>query len=164
MTDRLWAPWRNAYVAAPKQVTAGCLFCEKLLEGDDATNFIVLRGERVFVMLNAFPYTNGHLMIVPYEHQGDLAAVPLPTLDEMMAVVQRSMRVLRLTMRPSGFNVGMNLGAPAGAGIVDHLHLHVVPRWVGDTNFMPVVADAHVLSQSLAASYDLLSAAFRDVE
>ena len=162
--ERLWAPWREAYVAAPQQETEGCIFCDKPREDRDAENYILLRAERVFVILNAFPYNNGHLMVVPYEHVGDLDAVAPASLAEMMTVAQRCIRVLRATLRPAGFNLGMNLGRPAGAGVADHLHLHVVPRWAGDTNYMSVVADTRVLSQSLRSSYEALHKGFAEIE
>ncbi len=160
--ERLWAPWRDAYVSAPSKMSGGCIFCDKPREDRDAENYIVYRAELVFVILNAYPYNNGHLMVVPYAHSGDLEGVDPATLAEMMRVVQRGVRVLRATMRPDAFNVGMNIGRPAGAGIADHIHMHVVPRWAGDTNFMPVLADTHVLSQSLQSSYALLRRGFEN--
>jgi len=163
--ERLWAPWRDAYVSAPdgEKDKDGCIFCDKPREGRDRENLIVLRAERVFVILNAYPYNNGHLMIVPYAHVGDLTQADPATLAKMMTVAQRCVRALRLGMRPDGFNTGMNLGRPAGAGVADHIHLHIVPRWTGDTNFMPVLADTRVLSQALESSYDLLSESFARV-
>lgn len=158
--ERLWAPWRDAYIAAPHDADEGCIFCDKPREERDAENYILLRAERVFVILNAYPYNNGHLMVVPYEHVGDLEAAAPATLAEMMTVAQRCVRVLRATMRPAAFNLGMNLGRPAGAGVADHMHLHVVPRWNGDTNFMPVLAGVRVLSQALASSYEVLRRGF----
>ncbi len=158
--ERLWAPWRDAYVSTTSEKSGGCIFCDKPREDRDAENYIVYRAERVFVILNAYPYNNGHLMVVPYAHIGDLEQVAPATLAEMMRVAQRCVHVLRATMRPDAFNVGMNIGRPAGAGIADHIHMHVVPRWTGDTNFMPVVADTRVLSQSLQSSYALLRQGF----
>lgn len=164
VSERLWAPWRDAYVSAPKSEPGGCIFCEKLREHRDVENYILLRAERNFVILNAFPYNNGHLMVVPYEHVGDLERVPPATLAEMMSIAQRCVAVLRSSLKPAGYNMGMNLGTPAGAGVADHLHLHVVPRWVGDTNFMPVLADVRVLSQALSSTYDLLRGGFEEME
>lgn len=161
--ERLWAPWRDEYVSAPQQETEGCIFCDKPRENRDVENYILLRAASVFVILNAFPYNNGHLMIVPYAHVGDLDAVPPETLAEMMTVAQRCIRVLRATLRPAGFNLGMNLGRAAGAGVADHLHLHAVPRWNGDTNYMSVVADTRVLSQSLQRSYEVLGRGFAEI-
>lgn len=160
MSERLWAPWRDAYVSAPKASTPGCIFCDMPRQDRDAENYILLRAERVFVILNAFPYNNGHLMVVPYEHIGQLEEVPVATLAELMTVTQRAIGVLKARLNPDGFNLGMNLGVPAGAGVADHVHLHVVPRWNGDTNFMPVVADVRVLPQALSSSYETLRAGF----
>lgn len=160
MSERLWAPWRDAYVSAPKESTPGCIFCDKPREDRDAANYILLRAERVFVILNAFPYNNGHLMVVPYAHLGQLEEVPAATLAEMMTVTQRAIGVLKARLNPAGFNLGMNLGVSAGAGVADHIHLHVVPRWNGDTNFMPVVADVRVLPQALSSSYETLRGGF----
>jgi ATP adenylyltransferase len=166
MSERLWAPWRDAYVSAPpetsQEASQGCIFCAKPREDSDADNYIVYRAERVFVILNAYPYNNGHLMVVPYTHVGDLERAEAATLAEMMSVAQRCVHALRATMRPEAFNMGINLGRPAGAGIADHIHLHIVPRWTGDTNFMPVLGDTRVLSQSLESSYALLRDAFED--
>ncbi len=164
MSERLWAPWRDAYVSTPSRASDECIFCAKPRQGPehDRENYIVLRAERVFVILNAFPYNPGHLMVVPYMHIGDLTQAEPTTLAEMMAVAQWGVRALRAAMRPNGFNLGMNLGQPAGAGIVDHIHLHVVPRWTGDTNFMPIVGDARVLPQALDSTYDVLHQAFAE--
>lgn len=161
MSERLWAPWRDAYVSAPT-APSGCIFCEKPREERDTENYILHRSELAFVVLNAFPYNNGHLMVVPYAHEGDLEKLPPGVAAEIMALACRSVGVLRSCLRPTGFNVGMNLGASAGAGFTDHLHLHVVPRWTGDTNFMAALADVRVLSQSLAASYAILKKGFEE--
>jgi len=164
VSERLWAPWRDAYVSTPARASDECIFCAKPRQGPehDRENYIVRRAERVFVILNAFPYNPGHLMVVPYTHIGDLTQAEPLTLAEMMAVAQWSVRAVRAAMRPDGFNLGMNLGRPAGAGIADHIHLHVVPRWTGDTNFMPVVGDARVLPQALDSAYDVLRKAFAE--
>lgn len=152
--NRLWAPWRIGYITGEK--VGGCIFCEKPAEHDDRANYILARGRRCFVILNLYPYNNGHLMVVPYVHVASIEELPADTLAEMMALSQRALSVLRATMRPTGFNIGINQGTPAGAGVADHVHLHVVPRWVGDTNFMSVLADTHVMPQSLESCYDLL--------
>jgi ATP adenylyltransferase len=138
----------------------GCIFCEKPAAEDDAANHIVWRGESAFVMLNAYPYNNGHLLVSPYEHIADLEAVPHDTLSEIMELCQDSIRVLKKDFNPEGVNLGANLGAAAGAGVKDHLHFHVVPRWLGDTNFMPVVADVRVIPQSLDHAYTILREGF----
>jgi ATP adenylyltransferase len=158
---RIWAPWRLAYVKdASKDIEEGCIFCAKPAQDDDAANLIVHRGERAFVILNLFPYTNGHLMIAPYEHVGRLQDVPAETLDEVMSLAQSAMSRLEQVYEPHGFNVGFNQGRVAGAGVEHHIHMHVVPRWAGDNNFMPVLADTKVMPQTLEQSYEALRKAF----
>ncbi len=145
---RIWAPWRLAYVKdASKDNEEECIFCAKPAADDDEANLIVHRGESCFVILNLFPYTNGHLMIAPYEHIGDLQEIPAETLAEMMALAQRAMGRLEEIYSPHGYNVGFNQGRVAGAGVEHHIHMHVVPRWAGDNNFMPVIADTKVMPQ-----------------
>ena len=159
--QRIWAPWRLPYVKdASKDSEAGCIFCIKPAEGDDEKNLIVHRGERCFVILNLFPYTNGHLMVATYEHTGKLQDLDPETVAEMMALAQRSMRRLEQVYEPHGYNVGVNQGRIAGAGFEGHIHLHVVPRWGGDTNFMPVIGDTRVMPQSLEDSFKALKEAF----
>jgi ATP adenylyltransferase len=158
---RIWAPWRLAYVKdASKDDDAGCIFCTKPAEDDDRANLIVHRGERCFVILNKFPYTNGHLMIAPYEHLPKLPELDADTTAEMMALAQRAMVVLDEAYGPQGYNAGLNQGRVAGAGFEGHIHLHVVPRWGGDTNYMPVLADTRVMPQSLEESWDGLKGRF----
>ena len=137
-----------------------CIFCTKPHEANDEENLILVRGKHCFVMLNRYPYTNGHLMVVPYEHVSMPTELAPGALLEMMQLVNISLAVLQETMHPDGFNVGMNLGASAGAGIRDHIHMHVVPRWVGDTNFMPVIGDTRVIVESLQACYENLKPCF----
>ena len=134
----------------------GCIFCVKPAEQKDAENLILLRGEYAFVMLNAFPYSNGHLMISPYSHTADLDELSDPDLLDLMHLTRRGVNLLKEAFRPDGFNIGVNMGRVAGAGIADHIHIHVVPRWSGDTNFMPVLAETKVVSESLFATYDKL--------
>jgi len=161
--EKLWAPCRIDYIEKIDSIDSGeCIFCEKPREDDDAGNYIIHRGNRCFVILNIFPYNNGHLMIVPYRHEADLEALDNETLMEMMNMAQLVVRAMKKTMRPDGFNIGMNLGRSAGAGIAGHLHLHVVPRWNGDTNFMPVVSGTKVISESLRRTYSKISQAFRE--
>jgi ATP adenylyltransferase len=150
--QRLWAPWRMQYIEGPKP--DDCIFCAR-------SSYVVAEGERCFVMLNAYPYTNGHVMVSPYDHVDSLEALDAEVLLELMTLTQRAMAAIRDAYGPEGFNLGVNQGKVAGAGIEDHIHLHVVPRWGGDTNFMPVVGDVRVLPQSLDDSYRSLSAAFR---
>jgi ATP adenylyltransferase len=158
--ELLWAPWRHAYVSEPKGPGEDCIFCDKPSQIDDESNLIVYRSSRVFVMLNAFPYNPGHLLIAPYAHVADLEAAAGDDLTELILVARRAEMVLRSAMRPDGFNLGMNLGIVAGAGVAGHVHLHVVPRWAGDTNFMPVISDTHVISQSLQSAFEVLHAEF----
>jgi ATP adenylyltransferase len=160
-TERIWAPWRLAYVKdASKSSEQECIFCSKPEAGDDREALIVHRGERCFVILNLYPYTNGHLMIAPFEHVGTIQSLPAETTAEMMALAQRSIAILEDRYEPHGFNVGFNQGRVAGAGVEHHIHMHVVPRWGGDTNFMPVIADTRVMPQTLEQSYDALHGAF----
>ncbi len=159
--ERIWAPWRLEYVKdAAKDDEAECIFCAKPREDDDAASLIVHRGERCFVILNLFPYTNGHLMIAPYEHVGYLPEVEPESIAELMALAQRAMLVLDERYGPHGYNLGFNQGRVAGAGVEHHIHLHVVPRWGGDTNFMPVLADTRVMPHSLEQSYETLKGSF----
>jgi ATP adenylyltransferase len=149
-----FTPWRMAYIAGPKP--AGCVFCAAAVGKDDAATFVVARGEYCFVILNAYPYNNGHLMVVPYAHVADLTVLALEVAQELFELTRTAVAALAKTMHPTGFNVGMNLGEAAGAGIADHLHMHVVPRWVGDTNFMSVVGDTRLIPQSLDETWRVL--------
>jgi ATP adenylyltransferase len=149
--ERLWAPWRLDYVKSDKG--DGCIFCER---GD----YVVADGERCFVMLNAYPYTNGHVMVSPYEHIATLEELEADTLLELMTMTQRSIAAIRDAYSPEGFNIGVNQGKVAGGSVEDHFHLHVVPRWGGDTNFMPAVGGVRVLPQSLEDSYKALTASW----
>ena len=160
--DRLWSPWRAGYVASGVDSKAGtCIFCEiGRRSEDDEKNFVVHRGQQCFVVLNLYPYTSGHLMVIPYEHVGDLAGALKEVTDEMMDLVKRAQRTLRTVYNPAGFNLGMNLGAAAGAGIVDHIHMHVMPRWGGDTNFMTTIAETRVISETLEVSYEKVRSNF----
>lgn len=158
---RIWAPWRLAYVKdASKDIEEECVFCAKPRAGDDVASLIVHRAERCFVILNLFPYTNGHLMVAPFEHTGRIQDLAPEVVAEMMGLAQRAMSRLEDVYEPHGFNVGFNQGRVAGAGVEHHIHLHVVPRWGGDTNFMPVIADTRVMPQTLEQSYEALSGGF----
>ena len=153
--ERLWAPWRMAYVSGASR-SSGCLFCIALAADNDRESLILCRRPRAFLTLNAFPYTPGHFMAVVNRHVGPLEEATAEELAEIMTLVQSAIRALRAVYRPDGFNVGVNQGRVAGAGVEDHLHIHVVPRWNGDTNFMPVLGDVRVLPESLAETYDRL--------
>ncbi len=152
--EHLWAPWRIRYVSAEQP--EGCIFCTKPAAGDDEANQILHRGDFVCIMLNAYPYNTGHLMIAPYRHVGEPLDLTPQESSELMYCVRIAMEILRASFAPEGFNIGMNVGQVAGAGYADHLHVHVVPRWTGDTNFMAVVADTRVVPEALADSYGKL--------
>lgn len=156
--DQLWAPWRLSYVTQPAKPGAGddCFICRGLADTNDRENLIALRSPRTCVVLNRFPYNNGHLLIAPLAHKGALEALAADEALELHDVMTRMVGVLTKRMSPDGFNVGLNLGKAAGVGLPGHLHWHVVPRWFGDTNFMPVVGDARVIVQSLDALWELL--------
>jgi len=161
--ERLHAPWRMEYIERAGKPACACIFCEKPQQDSDGANLIVHRGAHCFVILNAFPYNNGHVMVIPYQHTADFTCLPPETLQELMRLTQLTILALRSAMRPDGFNVGMNIGSAAGAGIAEHLHLHIVPRWSGDTNFMPVVGHTRVLPESLARTWEKVRAAFNTV-
>jgi ATP adenylyltransferase len=156
--DQLWAPWRLSYVATPKPPTAAddCFICGGLSREDDRKNLIARRTTLSVVLLNLYPYNNGHLLIAPQAHKASLDELTADELADTMEAVRLCVRTLTELMRPDGFNVGLNLGKAAGAGLPGHLHWHVVPRWNGDTNFMPVVGDTRVIVQSLEALYEML--------
>ena len=157
-TDRIWAPWRLAYVKdASKDGEQECIFCAESDAADDRDRLIVHRGDRCFVILNLYPYTNGHLMIAPFEHVAAIQDLEPETTAEMMALAQRAIEILEEQYEPHGFNVGFNQGRVAGAGVEHHIHMHVVPRWGGDTNFMPVLADTRVMPQTLEQTYEALA-------
>ena len=156
--ERLWAPWRLEYIRSPSPDE--CIFCRAVSAEDDERQLVVERGERCFVMLNAFPYTSGHLMVAPYAHLPSIEDLDPAALTELMTLSQRSLAALRRNYGPDGFNLGINEGSVAGAGIEDHVHLHVVPRWGGDTNFMPVIGGTRVLPQSLGESWQELRRRF----
>ena len=156
----LWSPWRLEYLTAPEM--EGCIFCHAAESKVDRENLVLFRGERAFLILNRYPYNNGHFMSVPYNHVPGLEDLDPSTLTEMMLLVNRGLAALRACMRPDGFNVGVNLGRIAGAGVADHVHVHAVPRWAGDTNFMPVVGDMRVVPQTWLQTYDDLKSALED--
>jgi ATP adenylyltransferase len=160
MSERLWAPWRLTYIekaSADKGKTGGCIFVDLPAESDDRRNLILYRGKTAFVMLNAFPYTNGHLMVAPYRHTAELSELGDDELLEINQLVARCVEWVTAAYKPDGFNIGVNLGEAAGAGIPDHIHWHIVPRWNGDTNFMTTVGEVRVLPQSLEESWERLS-------
>ncbi len=157
----LWAPWRMQYILNDIDKTDGCIFCDFPRANDDEKYLIPFRSERCFVILNKFPYNNGHVMVVPYLHTGDLLEVPDETLMDMQKTIQKTITVLKNIMNPHALNIGMNIGRTAGAGIDDHLHYHIVPRWDGDTNFMPIIAETKVISESLEATFKKMKQEFQ---
>ncbi len=149
--DIIWAPWRMKYIVGEKE--KNCLFCQVAKEKKDRKNCLLFRGQKCFVLLNTFPYNNGHLMITPYRHLANLEDLNRKELNELMELVSKSVGWLKKALAPEGFNIGMNLGKIAGAGIEDHLHIHVVPRWSGDSNFMPTIAQVKVIPELLKVTY-----------
>lgn len=157
--DYLWTPWRYAFVTTAHQ-KHGCVFCEKLQEKEDERAGIVYRGEHNFIILNAFPYTSGHVMVVPYEHTDELRKLSAPAAQEMMALSQKTEGILRDVYHPDGVNLGMNIGKAAGAGIAGHIHMHVLPRWMADANFLSVVGETRILPETLDITYKRLKEKF----
>jgi ATP adenylyltransferase len=155
--DYLWTPWRYAYVTAKK--TTGCIFCELPKLGDDAKARIVYRGRHCFIVLNTYPYTPGHVMIVPFAHLDELQKLPVEAAQEMMELSQRMEGVLRQLYQPEGINLGMNIGKAAGAGVEGHIHMHALPRWVADANFVSVVGETRILPESLDITYERIKGA-----
>jgi ATP adenylyltransferase len=154
----IWAPWRIEYIRAEKP--AGCILCDLPGEKKDVKNYILYRGKLNFIMLNSYPYNPGHLLIAPYRHAGSLEELTESERNEHYTLVSRSIVVLKEALKPAGFNIGANLGKVAGAGIDDHFHSHIVPRWQGDTNYIPVLADIRVVPQALADTYQILAGKF----
>jgi ATP adenylyltransferase len=150
--DYLWTPWRYKYIATAKD--EGCIFCDAVAANDDARTHIVFRGKKCFIILNRFPYTSGHVMVVPYAHLADLAAADAETLGEMMQLAKKAQIALEGAYHPQGYNLGMNLGRAAGAGVAGHMHLHVLPRWSGDANFMTTVGETRVEPEDLETTYE----------
>ena len=160
MVERLWSPWRHEYIAkagSEKSEAGACIFCAaQQNSADDEKNLVLYRGTHTFVILNRYPYISGHLMIAPYAHLGELDAAPKEVTDEVMDLTKRCQTALREAYHPEGFNVGMNLGRVAGAGVAGHIHLHILPRWGGDTNFMTAIGETRVLPEDLATTYQKL--------
>ena len=152
--EQIWAPWRIEYIRGEKP--DGCILCDKPQEKNDVANYILYRGNKNFIMLNAYPYNPGHLMVAPYRHVASLDGLTDEERHEHVDIVSRSVEVLRRVFSPAGFNLGTNVGRIAGAGIEDHVHTHVVPRWQGDTNFMPVISNTRVIPEALAETYQKL--------
>lgn len=161
--DYMWAPWRLKYIQGLDNKDNGCIFCNKPKEDDDRKNLILYRGQFNFIIMNLFPYNNGHLMIVPYQHTSDILCLEKEHSKELWSLVCLCKKVLTIVLKPEGFNMGMNMGRCSGAGIDQHIHMHLVPRWNGDTNFMPVVGETKVISQDLGDSYNALLPHFKSM-
>lgn len=157
--EHIWSPWRMKYISRQK-TPRGCIFCNALRKGDGVDNLIVIRGKLAFVILNRYPYTSGHLMVVPNAHASTMDGLDSDSLSEVMALIRQSITAINAVYKPEGYNIGANLGAVAGAGIANHIHFHVVPRWGGDTNFMTSVSATRVLPDDLCNTYQRLKEAW----
>lgn len=156
--DKIWSPWRSKYVKLTK--IKGCIFCQAYKCSQDKKNYVIYKNKSAFVIMNIFPYNNGHLMVAPKNHTGNLMKLKDDEMLEIIRLIKESCRTLKKVLKPRAFNIGLNFGREAGAGIEDHLHFHIVPRWRGDTNFMPVIADTKVIPQSLNELYQILKKEF----
>jgi ATP adenylyltransferase len=153
---RIWAPWRMKYILKARDEKGGCIFCEIPKENKDEENYLIKRGKLAFVLMNIFPYNNGHLMVAPYKHTPNLQNLSDDELLEMIKLLVESEKALKILLSPDGFNIGLNIGRIAGAGFEEHVHIHIVPRFNGDTNFMPIVSNTKVISESLMETYKKL--------
>jgi ATP adenylyltransferase len=160
---RLWAPWRSKYIHAPRD-RGRCVFCDAAASSDDRASLVLHRGRFAFVLLNAYPYTSGHLMVAPYEHVSRLSHASQEASQEMMTLTRQAEAIIQAEYCPDGLNVGMNLGQAAGAGIEEHIHMHVLPRWLGDANFITTVGEVRVLPEALEKSYSRLFGKFQSPE
>jgi len=158
--DHLWSPWRMEYIESNNNKEAGCVFCNAQARTDSAENLIAHRGERAYVILNRFPYTSGHLMVNPFEHKPNLEELDSATRAEMIELTSRSTTVLKNIYKSQGFNIGVNIGEAGGAGVLGHVHIHIVPRWKGDTNFISTIGGTRVLPEALDVTYMRVKAAF----
>lgn len=158
----LWAPWRMSYFQTPQKNS--CIFCDKPKESADKENYILYRGKSSFVIMNIYPYNNAHLMVSPYKHIPSLSKLQREDLIDLTLLTQTSLQILENAFRAEGFNVGINIGKAAGAGFADHVHIHIVPRWNGDTNFMPVLSETKVMPEHLNSTYEKLIPYFKDVQ
>lgn len=158
--ERLWAPWRMEYILGPHRNE--CIFCEALKKGEEG--YTLVREEFAFVIMNTFPYNNGHIMVAPTRHTGDIGNLSDEEMLSISRLVKKSLQILQDKLKPDAFNIGMNLGRVAGAGVEDHIHIHIVPRWNGDTNFMPVISDTKIVSQALEETYRILKEGFSKIK
>jgi len=162
--ENLWAPWRMAFIEPKTPPKPGCIFCTQPADFCDEEHHLLYRGKSCFMMLNLYPYNNGHLMIAPFEHVSSIELLDSATLTELMEQAKLALHALRITMHPDGFNMGINQGKVAGAGFAEHVHYHIVPRWNGDTNFMPVLADTKVMPEHLDVVYHKLLSAINTIQ
>ncbi len=166
--DRLWAPWRSKYIESFSEENSnkerGCLFCEKANSNDDEKNFVLFRGRNCYIIMNLYPYNSGHIMVVPYKHTPNFSDLNDEEMLEIMQVIKKGISALEFALKPHGFNVGANLGRVSGAGIADHIHFHIVPRWNGDTNFMPVISETKVISELISDTYNKLKKAIESIQ
>ena len=158
--EQIWAPWRMVYIGGDRD--DGCVFCDKAASAEDEQNLVLLRGEKTFVIMNLYPYNNGHLLVMPKRHVGEMEDLDEEEMMELFQMTRKMVKVLGY-FKPQGFNVGINIGRAAGAGIPGHFHIHIVPRWIGDTNFMPVFGDVRVISESLEGTYKKLKQSLADL-
>lgn len=161
--NNLWAPWRMEFIEDLKLQKGGCIFCELTLKGDDRERLVLHRGKTAFVVMNRFPYNNGHLLISPYRHVATIKELKKEEHQEMLELAGESVEIMTRAIEAEGFNCGINLGRAGGAGILDHVHLHVVPRWVGDTNFLPVMSETRSMPEYLKNTYDRLIGGFKSI-
>lgn len=164
MTKRLWAPWRMAFLEKVTTKNKECIFCSLPRRGANAKNLILYQGKQCFVIMNRYPYTNGHLMVVPRKHTSDYSSLTAQEHVEMAALISQSLKILKKKFKAQGFNVGLNLGKAAGAGIESHIHHHIVPRWVGDVNFLPIMSDVRMMHEYLDATYQKLKGEFDKIK
>lgn len=162
--DRLWTPWRMRYILDHPAQQRGCILCEEAAKKDDRKNYILHRGKYSFVIMNLYPYNSGHLLIVPVTHESEIDKLAEPELTELMRMTQATVNILKLAMKPEGFNVGINLGKAAGAGVPEHLHIQVVPRWTGDTSYMTVFDETRVMPELLGGTYERLRPYFEKLK
>jgi ATP adenylyltransferase len=162
--DRLWAPWRMKYILSSKKTGEECILCEEAKKNDDRKNYILYRGKHSFVIMNIYPYNNGHLLIVPFTHESEVDRLPEAELADLMKTTQASVNILKQAMHPDGFNIGINIGKPAGAGIPEHLHVQIVPRWTGDSSYITVFDETRVMPELLDGTYERLRPYFEKLK